>query len=157
MLPIVVKKYKTKSSSDCIVRKIRANSIYQYNDEGYIKDHNPNNLLFRNEKNKGFYLKEQQSVKRRYGGGTTGVFVEDTEGGGAVVMTIAYYGLQQSLIIIALICGILYTSVFNQDELFKMVGIAFLFNLIIGYSCRESLQRQRKLVESIIDSCIDGV
>lgn len=154
LLPFYIKKYKTNAEGECFVRKIRANTVYQYNDDGYIRDYNPNGLLFRNEKDKGIFLKEQRDLKSRYGGGTTAVFVNDSEKETTIITTISYFGWQQSVVLMLLLFGLLYTALFSQKDTLYVIGGIFIFYLLFALTSEKALKRQRELVEKAIESCV---
>ncbi|TNE53848.1 MAG: hypothetical protein EP338_09985 [Bacteroidetes bacterium] len=154
LLPLYIKKYKTNAEGQCFVRKIRANTVYQYNDDGYIRDYNPNGLLFRNEKDKGIFLKEQRGVKNRYGGGTTAVFINDSEKETTIITSISYFGWQQSVFLGLLLLGLLYTSLFSQKDTLFLIGAVVIFNLLFALTSEKALKRQKELVENAIESCV---
>jgi len=156
LLPVFLKKYKTSSPADCIIRKLRANTVYQYNNDGLIKDYNPNDLLFRNEKGKGLYLKDQRDLSsgvNHFGGGTTAVFVEDKKSGGAIISTISYYGWQQSIVLALLIGGFVYVSFYSQEDIITVLISILIFNLLFALTSYKTLQNQRLLIERIIAIC----
>jgi hypothetical protein len=154
LLPFYIKKYKTNAEGECFVRKIRANTVYQYNDDGHIRDYNPNGLLFRNEKDKGIFLKEQRDLKSRYGGGTTAMFVNDSEKETTIITTISYFGWQQSVVLMLLLFGLLYTALFSQKDTLYVLGGIVIFYLLFALTSEKALKRQRELVEKAIASCV---
>ena len=153
LLPFYIKKYNTDAEAECFIRKLRANTVYQYNDDGYIRDYNPNDFLFRNEKDKGLYLKEQQDLKTRYGGGTTAVFVDDTNKGKTTITSISYFGWQQSAVLALLLLGLIYTALFSQKDTLTVSGALIIFNLLFAFTSSKALTRQKELIEKAIDNC----
>ena len=154
LLPITIKKYKTDADSECFIRKVRANTIYQYNEDGYVRDYNPNDLLYRNEKVKGIYLKDQSDLKTRYGGGTTAIFISDSDNGKTIITTIAYFGWQQSLVLVLFIIGLLYTIFYSSKDTMTVVIGLVIFLILFALTSSKALIRQKDLIEKIIESCV---
>lgn len=154
LLPFNIRRYKTGIDSECFIRKIRANTVYQYNDQGYLRDYNPNNLLFRNEKDKGIYLKEQRDIKTRYGGGTTAVFISENENGNTIVTSMAYFGWQQSLVLSILVFGLIYTIFYSPKDTITVVVGTLIFLILFAFTSSKALDRQRELIEKVIENCV---
>lgn len=105
LLPVFVKKYKTKSKADCFVKNIRLNTLYIYDKDGLLKTENPRGLICRNEKEKIIILKNKPYYMR-YSGGTTALMIaENKESDEIIITTIAYHdwgGILWFLFLIAL-------------------------------------------------------
>lgn len=150
--PIHIKKFRTDASSECLVKTIRANTVYQYNKDGYYQDDNLSDLLFRNEKDKGIYIREQKALRTRYGGGTTAIFISEGANGASVLTSISYYGNFTSLFIVALICYAVY-NLFSKPDPISSLVFPITVILFFGMLSMSALTKQRELIEKVIEHC----
>lgn len=156
LLPINIRIYNLDIEPAHLVRKIRANTINERNALGYIRKYNPNNLIVRNEKEKGIYLKEQGDLRTRYGGGTTAIFVSDSIHGKTKITAIAYFGWQQSLILFLLLIGLFYTTFYSPKDTITVIIFLIIFLILFAITSSKALARQRNLIEKLIENYVSG-
>ncbi len=151
ILPLYIKRYKTKIKADCFVKNIRFNTMYIYDKDGYIQQSNPRGLICRNEKDKTIFLKDRPYYYRASGGVTAVMISDDANDEGIVITSIAYHDwLGAGWFIFALIIAI-YALTQDVNPLYSLFIIAIVL-FINGLDVSE-LKRQREFIEQMIKSC----
>ncbi|MBU2062129.1 MAG: hypothetical protein KKH44_09825 [Bacteroidetes bacterium] len=148
ILPIKIKTYKLNITAVEFVRRIRGSSWLLVDEEKslYSPDHY---IPARIEKEKGIYIKNRKDRISRYGGGTTGIFIENNNSENKITV-IQYFGWQQSLILVLLLLGTIWCLIKNEDWgvlLTALVG----FNLIMAIINDEKLKKQLDYIHKIIN------
>lgn len=151
ILPIYIKRYKTKIKADCFVKNIRFNTLYIYDKDGYIRQSNPLGLICRNEKDKTIFLKDRPYYNRGMGG-VTAVMIADGENNDEIIITsIAYHDLIGAIWFVFFIVGGIYGLIEGSNPLLAAFIIAFTF-LINGMN-KSELERQKEFIEKTIKNC----
>lgn len=149
ILPIKIITYELKITADEFVRRIRGSSWTYVDEEKSL--YTPNYYIpARIEKEKGIYIKNRKDRNSRYGGGTTGIFIEKNNSQNKITI-VQYFGWQQSLILVILLLGTIWCLIKNEDWgilLSTLLG----FNLILAIIEDKKLKEQLDYIHKIINA-----
>ncbi len=147
LFPIKIKTYELKITTDEFVRRIRASSWTYLEMEKSL--YTPNYYIpYRIETEKGIYIKNRKDRNSRYGGGTTGIFIENNNSQNKITV-IQYFGWQKSLILVILLLGTIWCLIQNENWE-TLLTTLICFNLILAFIEDKNLKEQVEYIHKIM-------
>jgi hypothetical protein len=155
LLPIYVKRYKANIKADCFVKNIRLNTLYKYDNDGYIRHSNPRGLICRNEKDKTIILRDRPYY-RSLMGGVTALMIADGENGDELTRTSIAFHDWAGAIWFAIIFSV---GIYGLLEDANPMGLLVAFPVIFVLNALNTgeLKRQKDFIERMIKNCGEDV